>query len=84
MNPEDVPDQMIVTARDAANRAPQKRDGKPTRMRHALAAVWPEIEKRVREQVAAEIEAHATEHDDGSAWGHGMDRAAEIARGESR
>lgn len=82
MNPEDVPDQMVVTARDAANQAPQKRDGKPTRMRHALAAVWPEIEKRVREQVAAEIEAErsgGTEH-----WHIAMDHAARIARGEAR
>lgn len=79
MKPEDVPDQMIVTARDAANRAPQKRDGKPTRMRHALAAVWPEIEKRVREQVAAEIEANPMNECSGAVM-----ECARIARGESR
>ena len=47
-----------------------------------MAAVIPEIERRTREQVAAEIEAErsgGTEH-----WNIAMDHAARIARGESR
>ncbi len=57
MKPSEVPDQLIVTAREAYNTAPQKRNGQPTRMRYLLAAVWPEIERQVRAKVAAEIAA---------------------------
>lgn len=66
VDPEQIPAQLVHLAKEAWNTAPQKRDGKPTRMRHALAAVIPAI----REQVAREIEAE------------GMHRAARIARGE--
>lgn len=54
MNPENVPGELIVIACDAWRAAPQKRDGKPTRMRYALAAVMPEVERRVREQTLRE------------------------------
>lgn len=39
VTPDQVPDELIEVARQAFNAAPQKRDGKPTRMRYALAAV---------------------------------------------
>jgi hypothetical protein len=88
MSPDDVPDQLIVAARDAWNAAPQKRDGKPTRMRHALAAVWPEIEQQVRERIAAEIEAVVViaRRDTGpaEAKAQAYQHAARIARGETR
>lgn len=48
MKPEDVPDELIHIAQEAWHTAPQKRDGKPTRMRYALAAAWPEITRRYR------------------------------------
>lgn len=39
VEPDDVPDELIEVARQAWTSAPQKRDGKPTRMRHAAAAI---------------------------------------------
>lgn len=54
MKPEDIPADIVALAGQAHRSAPQKRDGKPTRMRHALATAWPAIEAMVRAEVAAE------------------------------
>lgn len=85
MKPEDVPAEWVEKANEAWRTAPQKRDGQPTRMRHALASVWPAIEAMVRARVAAEIEAEASSLEarcrkGGGAWTR---RAARIARGET-
>lgn len=86
MTPEDVPEELIDLARAASNAAPQKRDGKPTRMRHALAAVWPKIERQVRERVATELEERIQamredgEHDMRTVLHHIRD----VTRGEAR
>lgn len=68
-------------------------DYSPTQWEHGdesetIAAVWPEIEKRVREQVAAEIRETARSlREDGQisqdGW-RGYTAAAYIAGGESR
>lgn len=84
MKPEDVPDDLADDAVDAWHEAPRNEHGLvilDDHMRYVLAAVLPAHERRVREQVAAEIEAErsgGTEH-----WGIAMDHAARIARGES-
>lgn len=39
ITPEEVPDKLVETARQAFRTAPVKRDGQPTRLRYALAAV---------------------------------------------
>lgn len=83
MRPEDVPEAWIALAREAHRTAPQKRDGKPTRMRHALAAVIPAI----RAQVADEIEAATPEVTVMTSTqviyqANGMRHAARIARGD--
>lgn len=55
MNPDAVPDELVDLAREAFNAAPQKRDGKPTRMRHALAAVLPAAAQRDAEHAASAL-----------------------------
>lgn len=86
ITPTNIPQELVHAAAQAWKDAPQKRDGEPTRMRHALAAAWPEIEKQVRAKVAAEIEAaHGPDERFPTGWASTEDRdhAARIARGES-
>jgi hypothetical protein len=96
MNPEDVPADLIEIASEAHRTAPQKRDGKPTRMRYALAAALTEFEQQIRDRVAAEILADQQRHEETHAppgrpdalarWRgrrEGMKCAAEVARGGS-
>lgn len=64
MTPDDVPQQLVHTAQQAWHNAPQRRNGEPTRMRHALAAAWPEIERQVRAKVAAKDAEIARLRDD--------------------
>ena len=64
MNPEDVPEELDGIAKEAWNRhaatAPPGTYHHEGIRRAIVAAVMPEIERRVREQVAAEIEETAT------------------------
>lgn len=86
MKPEDVPDDLADNAVDAWHEAPRDEHGNrpllDDLMRHILTAVLPTHTRRVREQVAADIDAEragGTEH-----WAAAMDHAARIARGEGR
>jgi len=83
MKPEDVPDDLLsLYGRNYMGSSPA------VAARRAMAAVIPEIEKRVREQVAAEIRETARSlREDGQisqdGW-RGYTAAAYIAGGESR
>jgi acyl-CoA reductase-like NAD-dependent aldehyde dehydrogenase len=90
MKPEDVPADLYDLALDALPGEPDEVISATTQeeVRAALAAVIPEIEKRVREQVAAEIRETARSlREDGQisqdGW-RGYTAAAYIAGGESR
>lgn len=78
MNPEDVPPELIRIATEGLM---------GLEVRRVIANVWPEIERRVRAQVAAEIEsAQGTDPRFPTGWASRSDRdhAARIARGEGR
>ena len=49
----------------------------------AYGALAEALVSKARKQIAAEIEAYADEHGDGSSWDGGMDTAARIARGDA-
>lgn len=79
MKPDGVPAQLIETANEAWQAAPQKRDGKPTRMRYALAAVWPQIQRQVLRDAA---EALLTEGSHGDLCSYGPPGTCDCALGE--
>lgn len=83
MKPEDVPAEIVAAAAMALAFHPNAFlvDPDGTALRTLLADVLPAHERMVRERVAAEIETVADRDGDGSPWDHGMQRAAEIARG---
>jgi hypothetical protein len=89
MKPEDVPDDLMNGGREAllrwrlGTKSPTYIPTFEEQVRVVLATVIPEIEKRMRAQLADEIEAERLRDDDGSSWGGGMARAAQIARGEA-
>ena len=91
MKPSEVPDDLADDAVDAWHEAPRNEHGLvilDDHMRYVLAAVLPAHERRVREQVAAEIRETARSlREDGQisqdGW-RGYTAAAYIAGGESR
>jgi hypothetical protein len=85
MEPEDVNNELAELGTRAVDRHPSTSFLAPCESlaRAVLAAVLPEHEKKVREQVAREIEKVENEEGDGSSWDGGMGRAASIARGGS-
>lgn len=90
MRPEDVPSEWIWIAREAHRTAPQKRDGKPTRMRHAIAAVAPLIRAQAIADAYNEVtKLHdASTYQDGYGWferaayANVLDALTRIARGD--
>ena len=69
MKPSEVPDDLIRIATEGLM---------GLEVRRVIANVWPEIERQVRERVAAEIEANPMNECSGAVM-----ECARIARGES-
>lgn len=73
MKPSEVPDPLIRIATEGLM---------GLEVRRVIANVWPEIERQVRERVAAEI-LETIDADVPGRYEAGLEHAARIARGES-
>jgi hypothetical protein len=80
LKPEDVPAELVGMACKAAYGGVWAFSDERYVITRALAAVLAEHERMIREQVAKEIDREREADDDGSSWGGGMLRAAEVAR----